>query len=113
DPGGDLNFNSFPQLKKWCEARGVKAKSFDEKHVEQMLVQVRKRMQGMKPTDHKYIDYLQVEELLRIKQVLGGSSLKKLQTIIDQTGHDGRLRNQYVHAGAGQTLRTSGKGVQM
>jgi DNA polymerase len=109
----DLNLNSFPQLKKWCEARGVKAKSFDEKHVESML----KRLKARIATGGLKIDvlqgYVEVVDLLETKQVLGGSSLTKLQTILDHVGDDGRLRDQYLHAGAGQTLRTSGRTVQM
>ena len=44
---------------------------------------------------------------------MGGSSLKKLQTIIDTTGSDDRLHDQYLHIGAGATYRTTGRGVQM
>jgi hypothetical protein len=44
---------------------------------------------------------------------MGGSSLKKLQTIIDTVGTDGRLHDQYLHIGAGATFRTTGRGVQM
>ena len=51
--------------------------------------------------------------MLRTKQVLGGSSLKKLKVILDTVGPDGVLRDQYMHCGAGQSFRTSGRGVQM
>ena len=47
----------------------------------------------------------QVRALLHVKQVLGGSSLKKLQVILDTTGEDGRLHDQYLHIGAGATYR--------
>lgn len=110
-----LNFNSFPQLKKWCEARGVKAKSFDEEHVTMYLMRIRKRIEEhgstMKP--EQMGNLLEVANMLRTKQVLGGSSLKKLQSILDQVGVDDRLRGQYLHIGAGQSWRTSGRGVQM
>lgn len=110
-----LNFNSFIQLKKFCEERGVRAKSFDEEHVALYLTKIRQRIikhhTTMKP--EQYQNLREVEDLLRTKQILGGSSLKKLQTIINQTSADGRLRGQYLHAGAGQTWRTSGRGVQM
>lgn len=110
-----LNFNSFPQLKKWCEARGVKAKSFDEEHVAMYLAKIQKRIvdhaNTMKP--EQLHNLLEVLELMKTKQILGGSSLKKLQTIIDMVGPGDRLRGQYLHIGAGQTWRTSGKGVQM
>jgi DNA polymerase len=113
--GKQLNFASFVQLKRWCEERGVKAKSFDEEHVASYLARIRKRI-----TDHvatmsktQYTNLRQVEDLLETKQILGGSSLKKLQAILDQVGPDNRLRGQYLHIGAGQSWRTSGRGVQM
>lgn len=110
-----LNFNSFPQLKKWCEARGVRAKSFDEEHVTMYLAKIRARMEKHRdtmPTD-QWVNLLEVEALLETKQILGGSSLKKLQAILNQTSSDNRLRGQYLHIGAGQSYRTSGRGVQM
>ena len=50
--------------------------------------------------------------LLETKQVMGGSSLKKLQTMIDTSART-RLHDQYLHCGAGATYRTTGRGVQM
>lgn len=123
DPKGELNFRSPIQLRKWCEARGVKVKSLDELHLAKYLKQVTKRREQLAaahaagkpapkigPTLEQCIE---VEDMLLTKQELGGSSLSKLQTIIDMVGYDGRLRGQYLHVGAGQTYRTSGRGVQM
>lgn len=107
----DLNLNSHPQLVKWCEDRGIRAKSFDEKNVGKMLKTIEKKL--AKTAGQSEQNYEEVADLLRTKQALGGSSLTKLQTIIDTIGEDGRLRDQYVHIGAGQTWRTSGRGVQM
>jgi hypothetical protein len=45
--------------------------------------------------------------------MLGGSSLKKLQVLLDTVGKDHRLRDQYLHIGAAQTWRTTGRSVQM
>lgn len=114
----ELNLNSLKQLKEWCAERGIKANSFDEKNVEKLKARILKRLDGAdngtKPLDHtKYTQYCEVLRLLETKQVLGGSSLKKLQVILDTTGSDSRLRDQYLHCGAGQTWRTTGKGVQM
>jgi DNA polymerase len=113
--GKALNFASFPQLKKWCEMRGVKCKSFDEEHVTMYLARIRKRIETHGNT--MKLDQLQnlmhVKEMLTTKQILGGSSLKKLQAILDQVGPDDRLRGQYLHIGAGQSWRTSGRGVQL
>ena len=110
----DLNLASFQQLQKWCEDRGVKAKSFEETAVEKLLAALYKRMASKPNMDEDTKrGYQQVIELLLTKQTVGGSSLKKLQTILDRTGSDGRLRDQYLHVGAGATRRTSGRGVQL
>lgn len=114
DPQGELNLNSLKQLKEWCLVRGVRAKSFDEEHVEDMLTKVEDRLTGLlKLTAINRVELLQVRDLLRTKQVLGGSSLKKLDVIERVTGEDGQLRDQYMHIGAGQSYRTTGRGVQM
>lgn len=114
----DLNLNSLPQLKKWCAARGIRASSFDEKHVAALIKRINKRLishvDGAQPLDLvKYTDYCAVLSLLETKQTLGGSSLKKLQVILDTVGDDGKLRDQYIHIGAGQSWRTTGRSVQM
>lgn len=110
----ELNFGSSMQLKKWCEERGIRAKSFDEKNVQQLLKRIAKRIESdPNNTSQKFLNYREVLLMLETKQALGGSSLKKLDTILEMVSEDGRLRNQYMHAGAGQTMRTSGRGVQM
>lgn len=109
----DLNLNSLPQLKEWCLDRGIKASSFDEDHVAKLLSRIEKKMETLQLDDPKLKDYGQVARMLRTKQVLGGSSLKKLKVILDTTGEDARLRDQYLHIGAGQTWRTTGRSVQM
>src|SRR5690606_10264330 len=55
----------------------------------------------------------EVKALLETKQEIGGSTLSKLPKILDLVSEDGRLRDQYMHVGAGQTFRTTGRGVQM
>jgi DNA polymerase len=109
----DLNLNSHKQLTEWCAERGVKATSFDEAHVARMLKSINKRLESDSLTAAKRAKLLDVRQLLWTKQIMGGSSLKKLQTIIDTTGTDDRLRDQYLHCGAGATFRTTGRGVQM
>ena len=105
--------NSTPQMKAWCEKRGIKTSSFDAEHVARLKKRITNALLKMKPTDPRYEGYDDVLDLLTIKEDLGGSSLKKLQTILDLVSDDGRLRNQYMHLGAGQSYRTTGKGVQM
>ena len=114
----DLNLNSLPQLKAWCLERGIKANSFDEKNVAKLHSRISKRLaacdDGSKPLAfEKYHQYCEVLSLLETKQILGGSSLKKLQVILDTVSEDDRLRDQYLHVGAGQTWRTTGRSVQM
>jgi hypothetical protein len=109
----ELNLNSLPQLKAWCLDRGIKATSFDEDHVAKLLVRIEKKMETLQLDDPKLKDYGQVARMLRTKQILGGSSLKKLKVILNTTSEDGRLRDQYLHIGAGQTWRTTGRSVQM
>ncbi len=113
DPGRTLNLNSTVQLKKWCAERSIKATSFDEAHVSSLLTRLNKALQAGRFSGSKLADVLEVVEMLKVKQALGGSSLSKLQKIKELTGPDGRLRHQYMHVGAGQSYRTSSVGVQM
>lgn len=109
----DLNLNSSKQLQEWCLKRGVRTSSFDEDHVEKLIIRMEKRATSTALPPAKVAGYGEVLHLLRTKQALGGSSLKKLQVILDITSEDGRLRDQYLHIGAGATYRTTGRGVQM
>ena len=103
-----LNIFSHPQVKKWCEDRGVRSSSFDKQNVERLLARLEKRAASTPLS----AEHLEVLELLKVKQALGGSSLKKLETIL-ATEYEGRVYDQYVHAGAPQSLRTSGRSIQM
>jgi DNA polymerase bacteriophage-type len=103
DPG--LNIASHVQVKKWCLDRGIRSQSFDKQNVERLVTRLEKLPSLTEGQS-------EVLELLRVKQALGGSSLKKLETIL-ATAHEGRVYDQYVHAGAPQSLRTSGRSIQM
>jgi len=115
DPEGKLNLNSLKQLKEWCRTRGIQASSFDEAHVESLIQKITARLcdPHTKLALGVRENYGQVLDMLHVKKVIGGSSLSKLPKIQLLTGKDGRLRDQYMHCGAGQTYRTSGRGVQM
>jgi DNA polymerase len=108
----DLNLNSLKQMKEWCAQRGIKATSFDEKHVARLRKRLEAKLDTMRSDEDKFQEYEQVLELCKTKQTLGGSSLKKLKVILDNTC-EGRLYDQYLHCGAGQTLRTTGRTAQM
>jgi hypothetical protein len=79
----------------------------------QRIYEIRARLQKPHLSIEQRDNLIQVIDLLLTKQMLGGSSLKKLATIENMVGNDGRLHDSYLHIGAGQTWRTSGKGVQM
>jgi len=113
DIDAKLNFNSPVQLTEWCKQRGIIATSFTEEKVTSLLDKIDRKLIAMTVDNPRWDDYNQVFAMLRTKQILGGSSLSKLQTIKDLVADDGRLHDQYVHVGAGQTYRTSGRGVQM
>lgn len=115
DSKGELNLRSSKQLQRWCKERGVTASSFNEGRVESMIKRIETKLAdpNIKLTAGTRDNYVAVLDLLLTKQALGGSSLNKLDKIIALTGEDGRLRHQYVHVGAGQSYRTTGRGVQM
>lgn len=118
DPGGELNFRSPQQLARYCKERGVRVTSLDEQHLARYLKRCTeeqgRRARGEKPRGTSTDEQLsEVVAMLRTKQELGGSSLSKLQTILNTVGEGDRLRGQYMHVGAGQSFRTSGRGVQM
>ena len=92
------NPNSGDQLKAWLKPRGYPYTSLDVDHIEEAL-----KLSFLTP---------EVRELLELKQKLGGSAYKKLQSIQDRVGPDGRLRDQFVYHGA-HTGRWSGRGVQL
>jgi DNA polymerase bacteriophage-type len=96
------NPNSPIQMKEWLQARKYPFDSLDKAHVEEAL----------KAKGHLGLSPLAID-VLDLKQKLGGSAYKKLQTIEDRvTLADCRLRDQFVYHGA-HTGRWSGRGVQL
>lgn len=110
--GKELNFNSPKQLKDFCAERGVKVTSMDKYHAPALLQSVVDRLAAA--TDETIRQQLaEVVTMLETKFEIGGSTLSKLPVIQSVVAADGRVRDQYVHVGAGQTFRTSGRAVQM
>lgn len=101
DITGLENPNSPKQIKEWLQARKYPFDSMDKAHVEEAL----------KAKGHLGLPPL-VVDVLELKQKLGGSAYKKLQSIEDRVGADQRLRDQFVYHGA-HTGRWSGRGVQL
>ena len=95
------NPNSRDQLLDWCQARKYPYDSLDKAHIEEAL---------------KYSGHTNLPPLLRtvleLKQRLGGSAYKKLKSILERMGIDGRLRDQFIYHGA-HTGRWAGRGVQL
>ena len=115
----NINFNSHVQLKKFCEDRGVEAKSLDKYHLPVVLERTKARIEKLEdkentPQIQKAILLLsEVVALLETKLEIGGSTLSKLPAIIRLVSSDARLRDQYMHIGAGATYRTTGRGAQL
>ena len=111
--GGDLNFKSPIQLKKFCHDRGIMVKSLDKYQAPVWLDKVNKMLLDPTASKEDLQKWSEVQTMLEIKLEIGGSMLSKLPKILDLVSADGRLRDQYFHLGAGQTFRTTGKSVQM
>jgi DNA polymerase len=113
DTDAQLNFRSPVQLKKYCADRNVKVTSLDKYQLPGVLARVEAEILEGKADEKRAKELDEVRAMLLCKTELGGSSLSKLNTILNLAGEDDQLRNQYIHVGAGQTFRTSGRGVQM
>lgn len=109
----DTFFGSSPQQQKWCKERGVTVKSLDSDHVTRLAAALDKEIKSLVPDHPRFQALCEVQLFAQAKQALGGSSLSKLQVILDTVGPDNRLRDQYLHVGAGQTYRTSARGAQL
>ena len=109
---GELNFKSPVQLKKFCLDRGVRVTSLDKYQAPVVLARTVARLE--KETNEEKRKQLQeVVTMLEIKLEIGGSMLSKLPVILNNVSRYGRLHDQYVHVGAGQSFRTTGRTVQM
>ena len=93
------NPNSRDQLIEWCQARKYPYDSLDKEHIEEAL----KSGTQLPPL---------LRTVLELKQKLGGSAYKKLESILERMGIDGRLRDQFIYHGA-HTGRWAGRGVQL
>ena len=91
------NPNSRDQLIGWCRERGYPYDSLDKEHLAESL------KGDLKPL---------LRTILELKQKLGGSAYKKLESILERMGIDGRLRDQFIYHGA-HTGRWAGRGVQL
>ena len=91
------NPNSVIQLKEWLHGQGLEFGSLDKKAVAAIL-----------PTAPPV-----VQRVLRIRQKLAKSSVKKYQAMENTVCNDSRARGMFRFYGASRTGRWSGKSIQL
>ena len=92
------NPNSVAQLKVWLEAVGVECESLNKATVSDLL-----------KTD---LDST-VRRVLELRQLLGKTSTKKYQAVLDGACKDHRVRGLLQYQGAGRTGRWAGRRLQL
>lgn len=97
DLTGLENPNSVIQLKEWLHGQGLEFDSLDKKAVAAIL-----------PTAPPV-----VQRVLRIRQKLAKSSVKKYQAMENTVCNDSRARGMFRFYGASRTGRWSGKSIQL
>ena len=92
------NPNSVAQLKEWLEGVGVSADSLNKATVKELLAAV------PDPTTRR---------VLELRQLLGKTSTKKYEAMVNAAGADDRVRGLLQYYGAGRTGRWAGRLVQV
>lgn len=92
------NPNSVAQLKGWLETVGISCESLNKQTVSDLLGTV------TDPTTRR---------VLELRQLLGKTSTKKYQAILDAACGDHRVRGLLQYYGAGRTGRWAGRRVQL
>ena len=90
------NPNSVAQMKDWLLSKGIEADSLDKKAVIELLKTV--------PSD--------VADVLKLRQQLAKSSVKKYQAMQNSVCADKRVRGMFQFYGAGRSGRWAGRIVQ-
>lgn len=90
------NPNSVAQLKDWLLSKGIEADSLDKKAVLELLKTV--------PSD--------VADVLKLRQQLAKSSVKKYQAMQNSVCADNRVRGMFQFYGAGRSGRWAGRITQ-
>lgn len=91
------NPNSVVQMKDWLASKGVETESLDKKAVIEMLKTV--------PSD--------VADILKLRQQLAKSSVKKYQAMQNSVCADGRARGMFQFYGANRSGRWAGRIIQL
>lgn len=92
------NPNSVSQLKEWLEAVGVSCESLNKATVGDLMKKV------TDPTTRR---------VLELRQLLGKTSTKKYDAMLDAACQDDRVRGITQYYGAGRTGRWAGRRVQL
>lgn len=92
------NPNSVSQLKEWLETVGVSCESLNKATVSDLKKSV------ADPT---------IRRVLELRQLLGKTSTKKYQAMVEAAGQDDRVRGLLQYYGAGRTGRWAGRLVQV
>lgn len=92
------NPNSVAQLKEWLKAVGITVDSLNKATVAELLGKVTDRT---------------VRRVLQLRQLMGKTSVKKYQAILDAACEDDRVRGLLQYYGAGRTGRWAGRRVQL
>lgn len=88
--------NSVAQMKDWLLSKGIEADSLDKKAVLELLKTV--------PSD--------VADVLKLRQQLAKSSVKKYQAMQNSVCADNRVRGMFQFYGAGRSGRWAGRITQ-
>ena len=91
------NPNSVAQMKDWLLSKGIAADSLDKKAVLELLKTV--------PSD--------VADVLKLRQQLAKSSVKKYQAMQNSVCADGRARGMFQFYGANRSGRWAGRIIQL
>lgn len=96
------NPNSLAQLKKWIgEKVGYAVGSITKDTIPTLI------------RDAESHGNMEVKRILELRQMMGKTSTKKYQTMIDMRCDDGRVRGLLQFYGANRTGRWAGRGVQV
>lgn len=91
------NPNSVQQMKEWLSNKGIQADSLDKKSIIELLKTV--------PSD--------VADVLKLRQQLAKSSVKKYQAMQTAVCADGRARGMFQFYGANRSGRWAGRIIQL
>lgn len=91
------NPNSVAQMKEWLSAKGIETESLDKKAIVELLKSV--------PTD--------VADVLKLRQQLAKSSVKKYIAMESSVCEDGRAHGMFMFYGANRSGRWAGRIIQL